>query len=248
MNAIIIAAGSGKRISKNVKNVPKSMVLVNGKPIIEYQISVLKQVGIDDIIVITGPHSEKFSLENVRYINDQNHSDHDILGSLMEAKNFLKNEALVLYSDIIFEKNIVQQMLKSKGDISIAVDMNWEKMYEGRTEHPVSEAENVQLTKMKIISKIKKNIKNKNNDVGEFLGIMKMTKKGGNQFVYEYEKLVKNHKGNFHEAASISKAYVTDMIQELVNLKINVEPILISGKWCEIDTMQDLKNAERIFN
>ena len=33
MNAIIIAAGSGKRISENVKNVPKSMVLVNGKPI-----------------------------------------------------------------------------------------------------------------------------------------------------------------------------------------------------------------------
>ena len=248
MKAIIIAAGSGKRISKNVKNVPKSMVLVNGKPIIKYQISVLKQIGIDDIIVITGPHSEKFLLENIFYINDQKYSEHDILGSLMEAKKFLKNDVLILYSDIIFEKSIVQQILKSKGDISIAVDMNWEKMYEGRTEHPVSEAENVQLTKMKKISRIKKNIKNKNNDVGEFLGIMKMTKKGGNQFVHEYEKLVKNHKGNFHEATSISKAYVTDMIQELVELKINVEPVLISGKWCEIDTMQDLKNAEKIFS
>ena len=124
MKAIIIAAGSGKRISKNVKNVPKSMVLVNGKPIIKYQISVLKQIGIDDIIVITGPHSEKFLLENIFYINDQKYSEHDILGSLMEAKKFLKNDVLILYSDIIFEKSIVQQILKSKGDISIAVDMN----------------------------------------------------------------------------------------------------------------------------
>ena len=248
MNAIIIAAGSGKRISKDVKNVPKSMVLVNGKPIINYQISVLKQTGINNIIVITGPYSKKFSLENVQYIKDQKYSEHDILGSLMEAKEFLKNDVLVLYSDIIFEKNIIQQILKSEGDISIAIDMNWEKMYEGRTEHPVSEAENVQLEKMRKIIKIKKNIESKNNDIGEFLGIMKMTEKGGTQFVEEYEKLVKSHKGNFHEAKSISKAYITDMIQELINLKINVEPVLISGKWCEIDTMQDLKNAEKNFN
>ena len=34
MNTIIIAAGSGKRISKDVKNIPKSMIKVNGKPII----------------------------------------------------------------------------------------------------------------------------------------------------------------------------------------------------------------------
>ena len=43
MNAIIIAAGSGKRIGNHVKNIPKSMVKVNGKPIIEYQLSALKK-------------------------------------------------------------------------------------------------------------------------------------------------------------------------------------------------------------
>ena len=42
MNAIIIAAGSGKRISDDVKSIPKSMINVNGKPIINFQIEVLK--------------------------------------------------------------------------------------------------------------------------------------------------------------------------------------------------------------
>ena len=37
------------------------------------------------------------------------------------------------------------------------------------------------------------------------------------------------------------------MIQKLIDSEINVEPVLISGKWCEIDTMQDLKNAEKLF-
>ena len=66
-------------------------------------------------------------------------------------------------------------------------------------------------------------------------------------FVKKYEELLKNNKGSFHEASSVLKAYLTDMIQELIDSRIPVEPVFISGKWCEIDTMQDLKIAEKIF-
>ena len=114
MKAIIIAAGSGKRISNDVKNIPKSMVTVNGKPIIEYQISTLKEAGIKEIIVITGPYSEKFNLTHVKYVKDQHFTEHDILGSLMEAKEFLKDEIVILYSDIIFEYKILKKILESK--------------------------------------------------------------------------------------------------------------------------------------
>ena len=86
MNAIIIAAGSGKRISNKVKNTPKSMVKVNGRPIIEHQLSVLNKAGINEIYVITGPHSEKFNIKNVKYVKDEQYEKHDIVGSLMEAK------------------------------------------------------------------------------------------------------------------------------------------------------------------
>ena len=247
MNAIIIAAGSGKRISEDVKDLPKSLLTVNGKPIIAYQIQALKQVGIKNIVVITGIHDEKFGIENVHYIKDHYYNEHDILGSLMKAKDFLKNDVLVLYADIIFELKILKQILDSKGDISIAIDMTWEKMYEGRTEHPKSEAENVQLNKAKKIIKIKKNIKNENNDVGEFLGIVKFSPYGSGLFVKQYEELIKTHVGTFQQAPSVLKAYLTDMIQELVDSKIDVEPVIISGKWYEIDTAQDLERAQKIF-
>ena len=248
MNAIIIAAGSGKRISEDVKDLPKSLLMVNGKPIIAYQIQALKQAGINDIIVITGAHSEKFEIENVRYIKAHHYNEHDILGSLLEAKDFLKNDVLVLYSDIIFESKILRQILDSKGDVSIAIDMAWEKMYEGIMEHPKYEAENVQLNKAKKIIKIEKNIKNKNNDVGEFLGIIKFSPYGSGLFVKQYEELIKTHVGTFQQAPSVSKAYLTDMIQELVDSKIDVEPVIISGKWCEIDTNQDLERAQKMFS
>jgi len=248
MNAIIIAAGSGKRISDDVKNIPKSMVKINGTPIIEHQLSVLNKAGVNEVYVITGPHSEKFNIKNVKYVKDEKYEKHDILGSLMEAKKFLEKDTLVLYSDIIFELKIIEKILSSKEDISIAVDMNWEKNYEGRTEHPKSEAENVELNNNEDIIKIKKNIQNVENNVGEFLGIIKFGNKGSEVFVKKYEELIKNNNGLFHEAPSILKAYVTDMIQELIDSNIKIKPILVSGKWCEIDTMQDLKNAEKIFS
>lgn len=81
MKSIIIAAGSGKRIGGPFIQLPKSMIRVNDKTIIEYQISVLKKFGIDEIIVITGPYSEKFTIDNLNYVNDKNFAKHDILGS-----------------------------------------------------------------------------------------------------------------------------------------------------------------------
>ena len=38
------------------------------------------------------------------------------------------------------------------------------------------------------------------------------------------------------------------MLQELINQGIKIEPIFISGNWCEIDTIQDLKRAEKQFS
>jgi len=248
MNAIIIAAGSGKRISHEVTKTPKSLVKVNNKPIIDYQISILKQAGIQNIIIITGPYHEKFQLTDVQYVQDLNYDEHDILGSLMEARNFLKNDILILYSDILFDLQTIQEILDSDNDISIGVDLDWEKSYDGRTEHPISEAENVLLDEFKKIIKIKKNIRNNVKMIGEFLGIIKLSSKGSEIFVKKYDELIKTHSGIFQQAQSISKAYLTDMIQELIESKIHVEPVFVSGKWCEIDTMQDLINAEKLFS
>lgn len=247
MNAIIIAAGFGKRISADVKSTPKSLIRIKGKRIIDYQIEVLRQLGITDITIITGKFNEKFDIKNVNYIHDAEHEKHDILGSLMVAKKKLKNDMLVLYSDIIFESKIIEQILDSNSDISVAIDLNWEKNYINRTDHPKSEAENVLLDSDNNILQIKKNITDKKQRIGEFLGIVKFSKYGCEVFIKNYENATQKFNNSFHDSSSISKAYLTDMIQELIDCKINVMPIFITGKWCEIDTLQDLKNAAKKF-
>ena len=246
MKIIIIAAGSGKRLGENTKNLPKYLIKVNEKTIMENQLEIFKKIPHKEIIVITGPHKEKFTLNDVTYVEDKHYPQHDILGSLMEAREHILGEVLIVYSDIIFDGDVFSKIANAKSDIAIAVDMNWEKAYEGRTQHPKSEAENVLIVNNKT-SKIKKNITDRNN-VGEFLGILKLSAKGTEIFVKTFLELEQNHQGRFHDAPSLQRAYLTDMIQELVDAGIDVIPIMINGKWCEIDTSEDLKRASQLFN
>lgn len=247
MKVIIIAAGSATRLGKLTENKPKGLLEINGKSILTRQIELFEKNDIQEIIIITGPHKE-FRLSRVSYVEDNDFQNHDVLGSFMAAKKFLNGKVLSSYSDILFDERILKQILDFTGNIGIPIDLNWERNYVNRTQHPKSEADNV-LIKNKKILKIKKNISSCNVDeiIGEFLGPIIFSKIGIKIFVEKYDELIKNHQGRFHTAPSLKKAYLTDMIQELIDNDIDIEPIMINGTWCEIDTYEDFKNAQNLF-
>ena len=247
MKVIIIAAGTGARLGKEVSKLPKALLEVNGQTILSRQISILKKIGIEEVVVITGPYAEKFPPIDVNYVNDAKHNEHDVLGSLLVAKDYIQGDIVITYSDILFDENVLRQIIQQECDIGIAIDMDWKQAYEGRTLHPLTEAENVLLDDNKNVLKIQKNIKSNTDMVGEFLGLIKLSSHGAKILTDKFEYLLANHTGTFHNAASLKKAYFTDFIQELVNSKIVVTPIFISGKWCEVDTNQDLKRAQKMF-
>ena len=246
MKAIIIAAGDGTRIAKEFKDIPKSLIPINGQTIFERQKYVFGKNDISEFIVITGPE-HKFKDMDVKYIKDYANKHHDILGSLLVAKEYFKGNIIISYSDILFEEEIIKQLIAAKGDIVIAIDLNWKKEYENRTEHTVLEAENVLINDKGEISTIKKNIDDNDKIVGEFLGLIKMTEKGSDIFLKKINDLQKNHVGKFHNAESLEKGYLTDMIQEMLDTSIEITPLFISGKWCEVDTKQDLDRAAKKF-
>ena len=248
MKIIILAAGSSTRLSKEILDMPKGLLKINDKSIIEIQLDLFKKNQLFDITIIVGPNKEKFKFKNVNYVLDDDFQNHDILGSLMASKSIINDDTLTTYSDIIFDENILRSMLDFKGDIGIAVDLYWEKNYVNRIQHPKSQADNVLLQNNKIL-KIRKNIKESKStqNLGEFIGLIKLSKNGAKIFVEKFNHLIKSHKGKFHDAPSLKKAYLTDMIQELVDSGFLVEPIIINGKWYEIDTYKDLERARKIF-
>jgi len=248
MKAIFIAAGEGSRLGNLTKDLPKPLVDVNSKSIIERQISLLRKNNVNDIVVVTGYKKEKFTFKNIEYVHNPNFREQEQTGSLMAARSKIAGDVLIMFGDILFEEIILQQILNSKGDIVIAVDENWEKSYEERHDNPKSEADKVLIKDDKVIQISAKNIEvNDDNDVGELLGLIKLSMKGSKILIDQYEKLENSHIGKFHDAVSFKKAKFVDMLQELLSLGTMITPVSIKGKWCEIDTKHDLEIAKKMF-
>ena len=145
--------------------------------------------------MVVGPNKDKFQLNDVEYVVDKNFHEHEQLGSLMTANKHFQNDLVVSFGDVIVDNNIMKQVVESTHDIGIVIDLKWEKNYESRIQHPKSEAD-LALTKSNKLTKIKKNLDLiENHQLGEFLGIMKLSDIGSKKFLDIFEKLNSSHEG-----------------------------------------------------
>ncbi|MDP3733899.1 MAG: phosphoenolpyruvate mutase [Nanoarchaeota archaeon] len=242
MKVILIAAGMGTRLLHLTKDMPKCKVHVRGKPIIEHALDIFKELGMTDISIVKGFMKEQINYPGTKaYYNDDYHRN-NILASLFYAEKELNDDVIVLYSDILFEKNVVEKLLAAEGDINVVVDEDWLQNYVDRKLHPVEQAENVYCSN-NTIQKIGKHLTAAESN-GEFIGMAKFTKKGCEILKQTYHDVVEKYKERpFQKAQSVSKAYLTDIFQELIDRGYNVNPVVINGGWREIDTIEDLKKA-----
>ena len=248
MKVIIIAAGQGSRLGELTKNLPKPLLDINGKSILERQIELFHKFGIKDILVVRGPNKEKFHLNDVRYIEDTNYLHGEQTSSLMFAKKEIKGDVIISFGDIIFDELILQQLLESDGDLILSTDQNWEKSYEIRTEVSQKFSDFIKLKNNQIIKFFKNSEEIIDGDcIVEFIGLMKLSKMGSEKIVRTYEDLEINHIGKFHYAPSFKKAKIIDLLEELRLKNMNIKTEKINGVWCEIDTQQDLEIAKKIF-
>ena len=128
MKAVFIAAGQGSRLGSLTNDLPKPLVDVNGKSIIERQIDLLHKKNINDIVIVTGYKKEKFTFKNIEYVFNPNFLIDEQAGSLMSARQKFSDDVLVMFGDILFDEQILEQVLNANGQISIAIDKDWEKL------------------------------------------------------------------------------------------------------------------------
>lgn len=244
--AIIIAAGMGIRLNPLTNNKPKCLLKVGRKTIMERQLETLRLCGITDTVVIRGYKKEKINFPGIKYYENTDYLNNNILNSLFYAQPEMDRDFITSYSDILFDKSVVEKLLEDKNDIAVVVDTDWQEYYQGRTKHPMSEAENVIIRDGKVVE-IGKHVSAEEAH-GEFIGMVKFSEKGAGIFKKEFQR-VKNQYWSkpFQKAATFEKAYLTDMLQELIDRGFAVYPVLIQKNWWEIDTDQDLKKVKKFL-
>jgi len=118
MRAIILAAGKGTRFGELTKTIPKSLIPMSGKPIIEYTLEALPSQ-INEVFLVIGHLGEKikkhvgkkFKNIKINYIKLKNLTG--TASAVFEAKKHVgKNKFLVLYGDDIYSKQELEQLVQ----------------------------------------------------------------------------------------------------------------------------------------
>lgn len=247
--ALIIAAGLGSRLKSHTENLPKCMLDFGGQTLLQRQLNAYKKNEINDIFLIKGYKKEKINYKGIKYFENTDFKNNNILNSIFYAEKIINGNIIISYSDILFEPSVVERLQKSDHDISVVVDIDWRGYYVGRKDHPISEAENVIFNSNNEVEKIGK-INTGNEEVhGEFIGMIKLTSRGTEIFKHHFNRLKKIYWNKpFQRAKIFQKAYLTDFIQELVDIGIKVHCVIIESGWKEIDTVEDYQKALIGFN
>jgi L-glutamine-phosphate cytidylyltransferase len=252
MKGIIIAAGPCKRLRPLTDDLPKCMLSIKGKPIIQNIIDLFRNNKINDISVIRGYKKEKINFLNITYFENKDFWNNNILHSLMFARPKLEEaiktgeDVVITYSDIWYNDSVVKALLKSKEAISSIVDTDWQDYYNERTDHPISEAENVILDDDKRMLSIGKHIFTQSiskDKQGEFIGLWKFTPEGIKTFLKHFDRLNSTLKMTdpYQHAKEWQKSYITDIFQEMIDKGEKIYCVLIKKNWMEFDTVQDFK-------
>ena len=247
--SLIVAAGLGSRLKKHTENLPKCMLDFNGKTLLQRQVQAYNDCDIKNITVIRGYKKEKINYKNLNYVTNDDFKNNNILNSIFYAEKVINGNIIISYSDILFESNVVKRLMQSDHDISVVVDIDWRGYYVGRKDHPLSEAENVIFDSNNQVLKIGKIGTQKEEVHGEFIGMIKLTNRGTEIFKENFHRVKKLYWNKpFQRAAIFQKAYLTDMIQELVDIGVKVHCVIIERGWKEIDTVEDYQKALKEFN
>lgn len=245
MKAIIIAAGMGTRLRPHTAQRPKCMVEVQGKPILHHQLDALRAHGIDDVVVIRGYKGGVIDAPGVRFVDNHDYQNNNILLSLFCAGTELAGDVIVSYGDIVYGADVVGALLETPQTGALVVDTAWEQIYEGRSDHPIEQAELCRQNALDLVEAVGKSI-GPEGAFGEFIGLARFDAPMVAQLWARYlTALGKGLDTPFQYAKSLRKAYLTDLINDAIAADLAFGVCPISGGWREIDTVQDYERAQK---
>jgi D,D-heptose 1,7-bisphosphate phosphatase len=110
MKTVIMAGGKGTRIAELARDIPKPMIKIKGKPILEYEIDCLVKAGLRDILIVTGHLSDSITSyfrngdtfgAHISYF--QENTPLGTAGALFKCADTLTDSFILLNGDIIFD-------------------------------------------------------------------------------------------------------------------------------------------------
>jgi NDP-sugar pyrophosphorylase family protein len=243
MKAVILAAGSGTRLRPLTNYLPKCLVKVHGKPLLQYQLEALEIAGIQDCVIVVGYLAEqvkrhfgsRFGNVRITYINNEVYQHTNNIYSLWLARWEMDDDILLLECDLIFDEGLIQDLALSQCPNVAVVDR-----FDSSMDGTIILAQDGLATSMVLKSQQAADFNYRS--TLKTVNIYTLCRETlQQQFLPTLDRYVtQGLTGEFYETVMAQLVAKGDL-----QLGVHLTGI---RKWTEIDTEEDLRQAERMFS
>lgn len=223
MKAILLAAGRGSRISKDIDNVPKSTLLVGNVPLIRRNVEMLIKKNIKPIVCV-GYKKEKIfkALEGleVTYYYNPFYGITNSIASLWFAKDEFDEELIIMNADVYFTEKVLDSVINYKNESVLLIDKS-----------KIEDGDFFLKLEDEVIKSYGKDLPLEDRSC-EYVGIGKVRESFLKEFKEKLEFLIDNKKYDLwwenvlYSLIDTNKVFILDINNEF---------------WCEIDCIKDYK-------
>ena len=236
--AVILAASRGTGFGELTKDRPKTMLDFQGKPLLERLVVTLNRGGIKDISVVLGYRPSAVRVDNIQRFKVRAWKRGGIAHSLHAASEKLTGPVIISFGDILFEDQVLSDLLETTEDIVLAVDTAWAN---GRKPDrdidcvigALEPSEQFGASRCVPLERIGTDIEH-DQAHGEWIGLMKLSSRGSravNDYLVMYYQDVQSAKRN------------ASLVQVLAAMRAKGVPIHVNyfrGHWLDVDQPADL--------
>jgi len=232
MKALILAAGGSSRLRPVTQYIPKCLVKINTKTIIDLELEPLMALGIKEIIVTTGYHEQKVRqhLSQYRgsfktiYVQNNLYDSTNYIYSLWLAKDLIDDDILLLHGDLLFDNTLPKRLIESTFENNVLVNKTI----------PPPEKDFKAVVHGNIVKKIGVNIMGR--QAWFCAPIYKLSPTFFRRWMKEIDAFVAA--GNVH-------CYAEDALNGILG-DLDLRAVFYENEFCmEIDTIKDLNIAKR---
>ena len=147
-------------------------------------------------------------------------------------------DTVVLYGDIVYQKNVLEKLILYDEPIGLVIDRQWESYWRIRMEDPLVDAETLRLEDKGRVLELGKKPSSLDDIQGQYVGMIKFQENIIDGIVQFYHGL---DRSEMFDGKDFDNMYMTSFLQALINGGFDVRAVEIENGWLEVDSIQDLE-------
>jgi phosphoenolpyruvate phosphomutase len=241
--AIVLAATRGVELGRLTLDRPKTMVEVDGEPLLAHIAGTFKAAGVHRIHVVRGYKKEAVSLAGLSYVDNDRYETTGELHSLalaLDAVGSVEGALYLCYGDVLFRGHALELVVDSAADVALVVDSHWQESANlGRAADfvqcsaPPSRrafAESVRLLRMD-------GALPEGERHGEWIGLARIAPRA--------LPAVREATAELLSRAGDARPDLAQLLNHLVAGGLEVQVAYTAGNWLDVDSLYDVIQAEK---